>query len=555
MRFNSQFYWIILSALIVFPYIAVCQDETIEVEFVEASPLWVHVLQDTTFTPTSFNGGLTSFSSLNSFLVSRSFGDYLYVLNTARVQHSSIHDHHGFVLDKIDYRTGELIWKYHNTIYIDGQQDFYKDIFLRGDGNIDLIGVERFNSQGGNWNFPGSQSSPIRRTIDSQTGELLDLQQGLFNICEANFPNYHYNLFPVVYDSIYLSTNAIGEYIGQAGNPVYDYGYTFQILDRELNIIDTSRQVFEMSDLGPFSVDQPAYILKLDESTLIALAYKDRFEGWDNHGTEIIWIDISNTGDINIRQSIDYKDILPATKYSFVNQRFKVVNNTIFLSHRFPNFDILADANYILWLNEDGSVKTFVDLPAHGDHVYLLTDLFYANDQFGYLFASPGSSNGYGYDILRIREGVDTVEFISSISTDDIGVEFGINFNTLVDEQFVIFGGRVIKDGQLSKNSNQVHCFLAEDLGLDFTVSTSETISYRLGSFSLFPNPARSQASISANIDFDGVVLYNLTGKRIAEFSGDRIDISSLPQGMYFVYLTNNGHRVTSTEKLVKTGY
>lgn len=276
MNFKSQFYWIIFSVLMVFPSIAVSQDETIEVQFVEASPLWVHILQDSTFTPTSFNNGLTSFSSLNSFLVSRSFGDYLYVLNTARVRHLSIPDHHGFVLDKIDYRTGELIWKYHNTIYIDGEQDYYKDIYLRGDGNIDLIGVERFGSQGVNWNFPGSQSSPIRRTIDTQTGELLELQQGLFNISEANFPNYHYNLFPVIYDSIYLSTNAIGEYIG---NSVYNYGYTLQILDRELNILDTSRQLFEMSDLGPFSIDQPAYILKLDEQTLIALAYRDRFEG------------------------------------------------------------------------------------------------------------------------------------------------------------------------------------------------------------------------------------------------------------------------------------
>lgn len=150
---------------------------------------------------------------------------------------------------------------------------------------------------------------------------------------------------------------------------------------------------------------------------------------------------------------------------------------------------------------------------------------------------------------------MDTTEFISSISTDDIGMEFSISTSNLIDEQLLIIGGRVVKDGQSSKNSNQIYCFLAEDLGLDFTVSTTEVSNHHLGHFSLYPNPARSKFFISSNIDYDGVVIYNLTGKRIAEYSRDQIDISFLPEGMYFAYLTKNGKRVSTAEKLVKTGY
>ncbi|MEZ4909154.1 MAG: hypothetical protein R2771_16265 [Saprospiraceae bacterium] len=84
----------------------------------------------------------------------------------------------------------------------------------------------------------------------------------------------------------------------------------------------------------------------------MSLAYKDRYDTWyENKGMQMMWTDISDPRDIHIKKIVEFKDIVPNTMESFVLQRFSSINNTIYLGHRYPNFDIEEFCAYILWLD------------------------------------------------------------------------------------------------------------------------------------------------------------------------------------------------------------
>lgn len=71
--------------------------------------------------------------------------------------------------------------------------------------------------------------------------------------------------------------------------------------------------------------------------------------------------------------------------------------------------------------------------------------------------------------------------------------------------------------------------------------------------FLLYPNPNNGVFSITTDKVYDGVNVYNQIGQRMTvSYNGDHIDISHLPTGMYYLYLTERGRRVTETQILIK---
>jgi len=74
--------------------------------------------------------------------------------------------------------------------------------------------------------------------------------------------------------------------------------------------------------------------------------------------------------------------------------------------------------------------------------------------------------------------------------------------------------------------------------------------------FSVFPNPAVDELVIESNTNdvITGVTIYSALGREVYSAKGrieDRIDIQNLPEGAYFVRITNENNLV-STVKLLK---
>ncbi len=542
-------YYLLFSILIL-SMDCFCQNETIPLEFYEVDPIWEHVIVDSTFKESSGQNILTEYTSL-TIRDFRRIDNEVYILSNG-LTNTKFTDEYGFVLDKIDFETGDLIWKHHNTIYNGGNQDSYRYITIRKDHDIELVGVQRYKPDSTvtlSWKYGGLNSQSIRKGINKGSGELLHTFVAKDSIYKDNFPCRHFKQFALEDDSLYLTAFMIGE--NSATGNGYDYGVDYYLMDHEMNKIDESRHLF-YDTLGPFSINQPSFLNRLNENTLVSIAYKDRLDSWNNNGLKMMWTDISDPYHIKNIRSIDYSDIVPGSKESFVTLSFKTLGNTIYLGHYYPNFDIEDGAAYILWLNEDGSIKTFIGLPYYNDHLYQYTNMVYANDQFAYLLAFPSSSGRVGFDIIRIVDGRDSVEFVSSITAKNEGESFGPYTNEVYEDGYMLFSGLVSRDGQAIKTSTKMFCFNTDDLGMSFEPLDTDEVVNSLN-VKVYPNPT-SNAIHFTNLDenlFEYMVYDNL-GMLVDDgiLNSSTLSLAHLPTGQYIIRL--NGNKGIFTTKIIK---
>lgn len=72
---------------------------------------------------------------------------------------------------------------------------------------------------------------------------------------------------------------------------------------------------------------------------------------------------------------------------------------------------------------------------------------------------------------------------------------------------------------------------------------------------SIFPNPATEFISIANDKNVKQVVVFNLVGRKMKTFeavSGERYDVSNLPNGMYLVQLRDHSLNVITTQRISK---
>lgn len=306
----------------------------LQYEFAEVDPVWVHTVVDTSFNAIPGQPLFTQNSS--QYITSVIFDDgHLFLLSTSIEKVDFSTDVRGYILENIDISNGESVWNQHNTKDTDGDKDLYRHIGLSASGNIELLGVESYGPEdGSNWSFGGYHSKASLKYLDPDTGDLLAHVSAQDSISVASLPCGHYQLYPLSQDSLFLVAIMIGEDVGIPSSPIYDYGVTYKVLDRNLDVMDTYRHLFDFNDLGAFSISQPAYIDRLDDHTLISVALKDRFLSLDNPGLQLMWTDISDPFEITSPKIIDYKDLVPGSDQTLQGFRFKCIGNTIFLGHQ-----------------------------------------------------------------------------------------------------------------------------------------------------------------------------------------------------------------------------
>jgi hypothetical protein len=532
--------FIILALL----FFGVCfsQEETVIIDFYEADPIWEYVVEDTTFVEIPGQPYWTRFSSVFPNKIIRDEND-LYVLSTLK-EGGSLLDNWGFILNKINISTGQEYWNHINSKYNDGIQDYYDQLKIVND-NVVLFGVKRHGLlDDKNWAFGAYNSNSIYKLIDTKTGLISKEIIGKDTLHSNVLPNAYFKQFCLSTNSdLFLTSLAIGADIGSSGNPVYNYGNTVKVSDNNLDISHSQRLLFDLEELGPFSIDQPNFTEKLNENTLISLVYKDRFESW-NPETQLMWINIQNPFEIKVDKILNLTDILPGSKSSFVLHRFKTINNSIFLTHQYPNIELEKITSFILWLNKEGEIKSYVPITNNSAHMYELVDVIYAEDEFAYLYGAPSSTSRNGIDILRLDIGTDTVKYISSLTTSNNKEYFTGNFHihSLFADGIFIIGGYTSRDGELTKKALKLYYFEAEDLNINFEpTSTTNTIKKEFD-IKVFPNPTTGILNIKGLFGNISYMISTITGEVLGIGNTDEgtINLTNFSSGMYFLKLINN---------------
>ena len=87
-------------------------------------------------------------------------------------------------------------------------------------------------------------------------------------------------------------------------------------------------------------------------------------------------------------------------------------------------------------------------------------------------------------------------------------------------------------------------------INITYVEEEEETLSLADASEMIYPNPTDGIINIKMN-QFKEATIYNLSGKRIMRSTDNRIDVSSLSEGVYIIKLENRSGDRFST-RLIK---
>lgn len=214
------------------------------------------------------------------------------------------------------------------------------------------------------------------------------------------------------------------------------------------------------------------------------------------------------------------------------------------------NFPIGVIRPRIARLNTNGTVDTTFD-PGNGfdaqpNDFHIQTDgkIIVAGD-----FITYNTASIKGICRLNTNGGLDT--------TFNPGTGFQAISNpylSFVNAMAVQTNGKIVTGGNYDSYNGTARNRVARLIGIPVQVSVNET--KENNSILFYPNPANDLLNLegipqNANIyivDFAGKIVIERTVQNYFE----RIDVSSLNSGIYFLHLVNNGNRITSEKIIIR---
>lgn len=172
------------------------------------------------------------------------------------------------------------------------------------------------------------------------------------------------------------------------------------------------------------------------------------------------------------------------------------------------------------------------------------------------IMLSPGTSAPYRRTIQLYIDGVlfsqaqaaNSTSFLHQFhnkftmggGTDGSGnIDVTKNFSGVIDELYIY--DRVLTSTEINTVKNNTGGYLA-----------MQSFGSKDGLIKIYPNPVKDILNIKINGDIQKAELYNHEGKKIKETNQKSINVSSLPQGIYLLKVTDvNNH--TGTQKILKT--
>lgn len=540
----------------IFCYCGICysQPEPITVQFVEVQPLWEHLVWDTTFYDIGVQPEINKYTVVKPHQCYRFNNDL--IISSYCTNHRG--ELYGYILEQIDVVSGFVKWQNFSTYYNNGIQDHYKNLYLRPDGNLEMIGIKRqgeyLDTLYFYWNTGGGKSNYVRKVFDYNTGDLLQTIEGQDSVSYI-IPSYQV-FYPIKLDSAYLLLHQTGKEVGVT----IKYGYDFYTLDSDQELTDTmpiTSVLYETNDTVSFwSYSQPPFIKKLNDSTLVCLIFQDRFYP-EKTMAQLIWIDISDINDIRVTKRLQVEDLILGDESSFLYFIFNIVNDNIYITQPYYNDELGTHTAFFVVLDSNGNVIHNLPNCIDDGHIYEALSLIYTSDSYDYVAGFPSRTGREGFDILRINFDSDSLHFVSSLTSAIEGEEFTrqMEVSNLYEDGLFVIGAYTKKEGDEENSAVKYYGFDAESLGME--IATSVKVSSTQFDFNIYPNPTSGKIKFDFGEDFSGYIsIYDMLGRQIKNLSihvksNYEVDLSSENGGLYFITITDRNLKRFEAETIL----
>jgi hypothetical protein len=473
-------------------------------------------------------------------------------------QLNAIQDYDGSIINSIDIHTGEQQWQYDFGLHTQDRQEITRRMYI--DGNqIELLGSLRKAEYGG-WPpglFADNETLLTKRVLDLQTGtpiieKIPDIHdESLFEITYSlnRFYNYYSNIFKMGDEVRYVlhhkelpNTSTISSCL----------------LDTDGRIIEGFDTIYQDGFLNVF------HFFKVSEDLYINIRQNPL-------GADEVYTLYQYDSELNEIASFPIRINIDAVQYSFFSYDAdeKIIYADLQVYDRDDPFGHLTPDRKIwaLDLNGDSLAMVYLTDDVITRFINVLFDARYSRTKKKFLVAFSkltwalcgdpcGRLNFYENDesnenkikLIRSFQLKDSlkyahVQYIKWLENNDV-IIYLTNGEWFFNEQDQRY------EQDFNAGTTEILYIKAASLGLSSVQDFDEHHSYV---FSLYPNPANTNITIVSDVEFDGAELFNQVGHRMTmRVFGDQMDISHLPAGMYYIYLTEKGRRVSETQKLVK---
>jgi len=530
------------------------QSDPVVISFVEAQPLWEHLVYDTSFYEIGNQPDINKYTVVKPHQSVR-FNDDLFLSNYCTNHRAEFY---GYILERLNIRTGEILWQNYSTYYNGGLQDHYKNLFVRPDGGLEMAGIKRhgpyLNTGFAYWNTGGGKSNFVRKVFDYESGELEQTIIGQDSI-DFIIPSY-LNHYAVEVDSMYF----VAELTGKQSNGSIGYGVDFYVLNEKHNLVDSlpvGSILYETSDsVNVFSFGQPQFLEYLDDSTMVTLIFQD----WGEIGktkAQLIWFNIKDVYNIQVIKRLNIESLIPGYFQSMIYFRFDVENELIYISHHYPDESMEQYWSYLICLDRNGELVHHIIKCESENHNYQALRLIYSNAEYDYFAAFKSYTNRDGFDILKLNRGSNELQFVNSLTSAYPGEEFTrqMEVSRVYNDGIFIIGAYTLKEGLIQNSAVKYYAFDAKDLGMDI-LSRQEgaNLDHTLVAY---PNPTQGSIILDFGMQISGHIrLVNSLGVQMDSYTFYNLDKYSLnlahvPSGIYYVVIIEDAKSLSRTVKIV----
>lgn len=547
------------SILLVFSFVMWCtpimgQPEPITIQFVEAQPLWEHIVYDSNFYEVDTQPNINKFTVMHPYRSIR-FDQDLMILSFCVNYNGEIY---GYILEQLDIITGETKWQNYSTFYNDGLQDVYQELYMRPDGQLEAIGMKRhgpyIDTIFGGWSFGYGKSNYVRKIFDYATGELTDTFIGKDSL--TGILPQDLTFLPLKIDSSYLNI----QFRLAEEDSTYMLFTDFYQLDKQLNIvplIPIGSIPYDEKSSKVLSFGQPQLFERINDTTIVGLFFKDRYRP-DNAVSQLLWMDISDIHDIHVIRTLETSEIVPVFKQSFAFFNFQTTNERIYITQPFKDPLTTENTSFLTIISMDGQLLHYLPTCVDDNHYYSYLKLLYSTESSDYFAAQPSMTGRSGLDFLKLGIAADSFEYISSLTSAFPDEEFTreLTVATMYEDSIVIFGAYTKKVGEVQNSAVKYYAFNASDLGIDLSTQI-ETID-KSNLVSIYPNPTTGLIRFDFNKTISGnIILYDQIGRKVCsyQFNGTQFyeaDLNELSTGVYFAQVIVRGSLPSGTFTILR---
>lgn len=520
------------------------QNNPQKIEFINVQPEWSLITVDTNFIPSPLDRFPTKYYN-------RIINDIKLAGNNLIIQESSFSKGptfgaSGALIHSVDKETGNLNWTHHWNEYtgVNNREDYKGFELVTDSEDVSLVlGSCRDNDTTSFNNFSLSfYCQPSIRTLNLADGSLIShlynyedsILQGIGGVLwsKVALNDNKQRFFTVKGQDLETDTTIINKItiMPLDGDNHFEPDYVF-----EYKYQTTVPSSIPGRNFVPF-------LFQADPNTLVLFFGDNEINDYVNSpkNLRIVWVDISDKYNIQIKAEREVRDLLyfPQVNSALPTYNFFGFEGGFVLGQPLPD-ENGKRFTYLRWFDADGNLKasidkliigneqflTFMPIEVYNGKLFLVTVLALSQTPLKYALISV-DQNGAVTKVkdldYKIPQGYRKVELTNLAEMDEDG---NIYLCFLCNER---------SSDDIDYYYIQYVKFDAAKLG----ISTS-TADVTFSDFKLIPNPSSNSIQLTNINDVSGkITIYTTLGENISHLvilSGDRIDISNLPAGLYFL--------------------